>query len=111
MGKIQIWKIILFHVPNDGLEGLESFVLVFLCAYKHVFLFCFLWVKIQHQMEILNPIYVAANITARTKMTKRQKYWIFILHCLMKRDSVDRMFSFAKRDISEWGSKYAPKIN
>ena len=62
-------------------------------------------------MEILNPIYKAANITALTKMIKMQKYWIFILHCLMKRDSVDRMFPSEKRDISEWGSKYESKYN
>ena len=111
MGKIQIWKIILFHLPNEELEDLESFVLVFLCTDKHGFLFRFLWVKMQHQMEVLNPIYIAPNMTVLTKITIRQKFWIFILHCLMKRDSVDRMFSFAKRDISEWGSKYEPKIN
>ena len=27
----------------------------------------------------------------------------------MKRDIVDRMFQFAKRDISEWGLRYEPK--
>ena len=68
-----------------------------------------MWVKIQHQMEVLKPIYMAPNMTALTKMTKRQKLWIFILHCLMKRDGVDRMLSFAKRDISEWSSKYEAK--
>ena len=26
-------------------------------------------VKIQHQMEVLNPIYMAPNMTALTKMT------------------------------------------
>ena len=29
----------------------------------------------------------------------------------MKRDGVDRMFPFARRDISEWGSRYEPKNN
>ena len=52
-------------------------------------------------MEVLNPIY----------MTKRQRFWIFILHCLMKRDGVDKMFPFAKWDISEWSSRYEPKNN
>ena len=61
----------------------------------------------QHQMEVLNPIY----LTALTKMTKRKKLCIFILHSLMKRDGVNRMFPFAKRDISEWGSRYEPKNN
>ena len=28
----------------------------------------------------------------------------------MKRDGGDRMLPFAKRDISEWGSRYEPKI-
>ena len=27
----------------------------------------------------------------------------------MKHDGVDKMFPFAKQDISEWGSKYEPK--
>ena len=70
-----------------------------------------MWVKIQHQMEVLKPIYMAPNMTALTKMTKRQKFWIFILHCLKKRDGIDSMFPFAKRDISEWDSKYEPKNN
>ena len=28
-----------------------------------------MWVKIQHQMEVLNPIYIAPNMTVLTKMT------------------------------------------
>ena len=60
-----------------------------------------MWVNIQYQMEALNPTYMAPNMTALTKMTKRLKFWIFILHCLVKRDGVDRMFPFAKQDISE----------
>ena len=54
---------------------------------------------------------MAPIMTALTKMVKRQKIWIFILHCLMKCDGVDRMFSFAKRDITERGLKYEPKNN
>ena len=42
-------------------------------------------------------------------MTKREKFWIFILHFLMQRDGVDKMFPFAKQDINEWGSKYEQK--
>ena len=64
-----------------------------------------MWVKIQNQIEVLNSIYMAPNMRALTKMAKRQKSWIFILHCLMKHDGVDRMFPFAKRGISEWGSR------
>ena len=30
---------------------------------------------------------------------------------MKRRDGVDRMFPFAKRDISEWGSRYEPKNN
>ena len=60
-------------------------------------------------MEALNSIYLTPNMTALTRMTKRLKLWIFILHSLMKRDGVDRMFPFAKRDISKWGSRYEPK--
>ena len=41
-------------------------------------------------MEVLNPIYMAPNMTVLTKT--------FILHCVMKRDGVNRMFPFAK-----WG--------
>ena len=166
-------KDIYFHLPNEGLEGLESFALVFSCTHKQGFLFLHIWslasgklwsvtllwygtneigpnyenslpccslshflvvdrfggliiygsalfsvfnqkkmwVKIKHQMEVLNPIYMTPNIAVFTKMTKRQKFWIFIFHCLMKRDGIDRMFSFAKRDISEWGSRYEPKNN
>ena len=29
----------------------------------------------------------------------------------MKRDIIDWMFPFAKKDISEWGSKYEPNNN
>ena len=70
-----------------------------------------MWVKIQHQIEVLNPIYLTPDMTVLTKMTKRQKLWIFILHSLMKRDGFDRMFPFANRDISEWDSRYEPKNN
>ena len=70
-----------------------------------------MWGKMQHQMEVMNPSYIATTMTALTKMTKIQKFWIFILHCLMKRDGVDRMFPFTKRDTSEWGSRYEPKNN
>ena len=48
-----------------------------------------MWVKIQHQKEVLNPVYMAPNKTALTKITKREKFLIFILQRLMKRDGVD----------------------
>ena len=28
-----------------------------------------MWVRIQHQMEVLNPIYMASNMTALSKIT------------------------------------------
>ena len=62
-------------------------------------------------MEVLNAIYMTPNMTALTKITKKQKFWTFTLHCLMKRDGVDTMLPFAKRDISEWGPRYEPKNN
>ena len=62
-------------------------------------------------MEVLNPLYMARNMTAPTKMTTIQKILILILHCVMKRDGVDRMFPFAKRDISKWRLRYEPKNN
>ena len=33
----------LLQLPNDGLEGWESFLLVFLCTYKHGFLCLHIW--------------------------------------------------------------------
>ena len=59
-------------------------------------------------MEVLNPIYTAPSMTILKKLQKLQ-FWIFILHCLMKRNGVGRMSSFLNRDISEWGSWYEPK--
>ena len=70
-----------------------------------------MWVKIQHQMEVLNPIRMAPNMTGLTKTTKRKKFWIFILHCLMKRDGVVRIFPFAKWGVNEWNSRYEAKNN
>ena len=36
-------KDILFHLPNEGLEDLESFALFFLCTYKQTGLFLHIW--------------------------------------------------------------------
>ena len=63
-----------------------------------------MWVKIQHQTEVLNPIYMAPNMVVLTKMTILNIH----LHCLMKRDDVNRMFLFAKWDINR-GSNHEPK--
>ena len=63
----------------------------------------------QHQMEILNPIYMALTITVLLKMTILNIH--FALFYLMKRYGVNRMFSLVKRDISEWDSRYEPKNN
>ena len=78
-----------------------------------------MWVKIQHQMEVLNPIFLTPNMTAIKKTTKSPKFiiyiyiyiYIFSLHTLMKSDGFDRMFPFAEGGISEWGSRYVPKNN
>ena len=66
-------------------------------------------VKIQRQMEVLNQIYMAPNMTLLTKITILNIH--FALFCLMKRDGVNRMFLLAKRGISEWDSRYKPKNN
>ena len=62
-------------------------------------------VKIQHQMEVLNPVDMTRNMTALMKW----QYCIFILHCVMKHDGVAGKFSFPKQDNSEWGSRNDPK--
>ena len=61
--------------------------------------------KIQHQMEVLNPVYVVPNMTVLSKIT------ILNIHlpCLMKRDGVGGMFPFVNRDISELCLRYEPK--
>ena len=59
-------------------------------------------VNIQHQTEVFNLLYMAPNMPVLTKMT--------ILHCLMKRDDVNRMFLIAKHDIHR-GSRDEPKNN
>ena len=64
-------------------------------------------VNIQHQMEVMNPIYMAPNKTVLTKMTILNIR--FALFCPMKRDGDSRMFPFPKGDTSEWGSRYEQK--
>ena len=51
---------------------------------------------------------MAPNMTVATKMTILNIH--FALFCLIKRDSVNRMFPLAIQDISEWASGYGPKI-
>ena len=60
-------------------------------------------------MEILNPIYMAPNITVLLKMTILNIH--FALFCLMRHYGVNRMFPLPKRDISEWDLRYEPKNN
>ena len=50
---------------------------------------------------------MAPNVTALTKIAILHIH--FALFCLLKRDGVNRMFPLAKRDISEWDSRYEPK--
>ena len=47
---------------------------------------------------------MAPNVTALTKITILNIQ--FALFRLMTRDGVNRMFSLAKQDISEWDSRY-----
>ena len=55
-------------------------------------------------MAVLNPIYIEPNMTARTKIIKRQKFFEYSFwYCLVKPDGVDRIFPFAKRDIIVYG--------
>ena len=61
-------------------------------------------------MEVLHTIYMAPNMTVLTRMTILNihfTFWIFLMNC----DGVDRMFPFAKQDISEWSSRYVPERN
>ena len=51
---------------------------------------------------------MAPNMTVATKMTILNIH--FALFCLIKCDSVNRMFPLALQDISEWGSGYELKI-
>ena len=64
-------------------------------------------------MEVLNQTYMAPNqahnMEALTKITILNIH--FALSCLMKRDGVNRMLPLAKRDISEWDSRYEAKNN
>ena len=68
---MQIWKIILFHLPNEGLERLKCFVVVFYAHINTAFRFVFFWVEIQNQMEVLDPIYMAPN---KWKKDKKFEY-------------------------------------
>ena len=49
-------------------------------------------------MEVLNPIYMAPNMTVLTKMIILDTHFA----CLLKHDGVNGMFPFVKRDISKW---------
>ena len=46
-----------------------------------------MWVKAHTQMEVLNPIYMAPNMTAITRMTLNIHFALYNKH-----DIVDRMF-------------------
>ena len=48
---------------------------------------------------------------AHSKHCSMYKHVYFGNFCPMKCDGVDRMFPFAKQDISEWCSRYEPKNN
>ena len=40
----------LLRLPNEGLEGLEGILLVFLCTYKYGFLFLRIWFIVSTQL-------------------------------------------------------------
>ena len=77
-----------------------------------------MWVKIQRQMDkvikVLNPINMAPKITALTKMTKKQKFWIFILHCLMKSDGAETLVNevqdMSQKIINEFSYKVCRRL-
>ena len=152
----------LLHIPNERLEGPESFLLVFLCTYKHGFLFLHIWFIVSTHLWFMTLLWCGRNkigpnqencvpsgssshslvcdrpdslviegsVKRRWELKHNTKwkswiqfiwhltwqclqkwqFWIFILHCLMKRDGVNRMFPFAKWDINR-GSRYEPKNN
>ena len=77
-----------------------------------------MWVKIQRQMDkvikVLNPINMAPKMTALTKMTKKQKFWIFILHCLMKSDGAETLVNevqdMSQKIINEFSYKVCRRL-
>ena len=50
------------------------------------------------------------NVTALTEMSV-SIFFFFFLHCILKRDGVERMFPFTKRDNNKRGSRYDPRNN
>lgn len=50
---------------------------------------------------------MAPNLRTLTRMS----VLIFIFHCIMKQDGIERMFPFAKRDNSEWGLRHDSETN
>ena len=51
----------LLHLPNEGLEGLESFLLFFLCTYKHGFLFLHIWFIASTQLWSMTFLWCGTN--------------------------------------------------
>ena len=54
-------KDINFHLPNEGLEDLESFALVFLCTYKHGLLFLHIWSTASGQLCSMTLLWCGRN--------------------------------------------------
>ena len=54
-------KDIHFHLPNEKLEGLESFALAFLCTYKHGFLFLHIWSIVIGQLWSMTLLWCDRN--------------------------------------------------
>ena len=54
-------KDILFHLSNEELESLEGFELVFLCIYKHGFLFLHIWSIASCQLWSMTLLWCGRN--------------------------------------------------
>ena len=64
MNKYELYtnmKDVLFDLSNEGLEGLESFVLVLLCTYKHGFLFLHIWSIASGQLWSMTLLWCGRN--------------------------------------------------
>ena len=54
-----------FHLSNEELEGLGSFALVFLCTYKHGFLFLHIWSIASGQLWSVLLLWCSRNNVGR----------------------------------------------
>ena len=57
--------------------------------------------ELRYKMDCLESNLYGTYNDSGYKNDKKKKKKIFVLHCLMKRDGINRMFPFAKRGIGE----------